>query len=64
MQIIAQAEDYAQRAFSDDVSARAFLPMVEEEDNTPTFDRPENWKDLTDQDKADLIVTKNMIKLI
>ena len=42
-QQIAQAEDYLQRAFSDDVSVTAFLPMIEAEDNSPTFDHPQNW---------------------
>ena len=63
-QHIAQAEDYLQRAFSDDVSVTAFLPMIEAEDNTPTFDHPQNWNELSDQEKADLIVINNMIKLI
>ena len=39
-QHITQAEDYLQRAFSDDVSITAFLPMIEAEDNNPTFDHP------------------------
>ena len=63
-QHIAQAEDYLQRAFSDDVSVTAFLPMIEAEDNNPTFDHPQNWNELSDQEKADLIVINNMIKLI
>ena len=63
-QHIAQAEDFLQRAFSDDVSVNAFLPMVEAEDDTPTFNHLHNWNELSDQDKADLIVINNMIKLI
>ena len=53
-----------QRAFSDDVRVSAFLPIVEEEDKTPMINHPDNWKNLSDQDKADLIVMNNMIKLI
>ena len=29
---IRQAEDYLERAFSDDVSVTVFVPMIEEED--------------------------------
>ena len=63
-QYIAQADDYLQRAFSDDVSVIVFLPMIEAEDKTPTFDHPQNWNELSDQERADLIVINNMIKLI
>ena len=40
---IRQAEDYLERAFSDDVSVTVFLPMIEEEDVNPTFEHPPNW---------------------
>merc|ERR1711895_271069 len=60
---IRQAEDYLERAFSDDVSATAFLPMIEEEDVNPTFEHPANWNQLNLQEKADLIVINNMVKL-
>ena len=63
-QDIAQAEDYLERAFSDHVCVPAFLPMIEAEDNYPTFDHPQNWNKLSNQEKADLIVINNMIKLI
>ena len=59
-----QAEDYLERAFSDHISATIFLPMVEAEDNYPTFEHPTNWNTLGIQEKADLIVINNMIKLI
>ena len=61
---IRQAEDYLKRAFSDDVSVTAFLPMIEEEDLSATFEHPENWDQLNLQEKADLIVINNMVKLI
>ena len=61
---IRQAEDYLERAFSDDVSITAFLPMIEEEDLSATFEHPENWNQLNLQEKADLIVINNMVKLI
>ena len=35
---VKQAEDYLERAFSDDVSITVFLPMVEEEEFNPTFE--------------------------
>ena len=63
-QDIEQAEDYLARAFSDDVSVTLFLPMVEKEEKVPTFEYPTNWSQLSSQDKADLIVINNMIKLI
>ena len=40
---IRQAEDYLERAFSDDVSVTVFLPMVEKEEVNPTFVNPPNW---------------------
>ena len=61
---IKQAEDYLERAFSDDVSVIVFLPMVEEEEVNPTFKHPPNWNLHNVQEKADLIVINNMIKLI
>ena len=60
---IKQAEDYLERAFSDDVGVTVFLPMVEEEESNPTFKHPHNWSQLSSQEKADLIVINNMIKL-
>ena len=42
----------------------AFLPMIEEEDLNATFEHPENWDKLSLQEKADLIIINNMIKLI
>ena len=41
---IDQAEDYLEWAFSDDVSVTVFLPMIEAEDNNPTFENPPNWE--------------------
>ena len=61
---IKQAEDYLERAYSDDVSVTVFLPMVEEEESNPTFEHPPNRSQLNSQEKADLIVINNMIKLI
>ena len=61
---IRQAEDYLKRAFSDLVSVTAFLPMIEEENLTATFEHPDNWDKLSLQEKADLIIINNMIKLI
>ena len=61
---VKQAEDYLNRAFSGDVSVNIFLPMVEEEDTKHTFKHSPNWNKLTTQEKADLIVINNMIKLI
>ena len=60
---IKQAEDYLERAFSDNVSVTVFLPMVEEEESNPTFEHPPNWSQLNSQEKADLIIINSMIKL-
>ena len=60
---IKQAEDFLERAFSDDVRVTVFLPMVEEEESVPTFELPPNWSQLSSKAKADLIVINNMIKL-
>ena len=38
--------------------------MIEEEDVNPTFEHPPNWNQLNLQEKADLIVIDNMVKLI
>ena len=56
-------EDYLERAFSDDLSVIAFLPMIEEEDVNATFEHPENWNQLNLQEKANLIILDNIIKL-
>ena len=61
---IRQAEYYLERAFSDDVSVTVFLPMIEKEDVNPMFEHPPNWNQLNLQEKADLIVINNMMKLI
>ena len=55
---------YPERILSDDINATAFQPIVEPEENNPNFKYPPNWKDLSKQDKANLIVISNMIKLI
>ena len=41
-----------------------FLPMVEAEEKKPTFSHPPDWDQLTDEQKADLLVIANMIKLL
>ena len=38
--------------------------MIEAEDINPTFKHPQNWDKLSNQEKVDLIVINNMIKLI
>ena len=38
--------------------------MIEEENLTATFEHPDNWDKLSLQEKADLIIINNMIKLI
>jgi len=38
--------------------------MIEKEETNHTFEHPPNWNQLTTQQKADLIVINNMIKLI
>ena len=63
-QDLKQAEDYLERAFSNDVSVTVFLPMVEEEETNPTFKHCLVWSKINHQEKADLIVINNMIKLI
>merc|ERR1712240_532583 len=53
-----------QKAFSDDVLNPIFLPMIEEEDKKPTFPDPDNWNDLTLEEKGDLMVIVLQIKII
>merc|ERR1712208_124028 len=53
-----------EKAFSDDVLNTVFLPMIEEEDKNPTFPHPENWNELTLQEKADIMVIVLQIKII
>ena len=38
--------------------------MIEEENLTATFEHPDNWDKLSLQEKADLIIINNMVKLI
>ena len=56
---IKQAEDYLEKAFSDNISVTGFPPMVEGEKSNPTFKHPPNLSHLNRQEKAD-----NMIKLL
>ena len=44
-----QAEDYLERALSNDVSITAFLPMIEEEEINPTFKHSQDWNKLRNQ---------------
>ena len=41
-----------------------YLRKIEEEETNHTFEHPPNWNQLSTQQKADLIIIKNMIKLI
>ena len=61
---IKQVQDYLERAFSNDISVTVFLPKVEEGDTNHTFELPPNWNQLCTQQKADIIVVNNMIKII
>ena len=38
--------------------------MVEKEEKVPTFEHPTDWSQLSSQEKEDLIIINNMIKLI
>ena len=53
-----------EKAFSDDVLNPIFLSMIEEEEMNPTFPHPENWNELTLEEKGDLIVIDLQIKII
>ena len=44
---IKQAEEYLERAFSDDVSVTVFLPMIEEEETNHTSEHLPIWIKLT-----------------
>merc|ERR1712112_529606 len=53
-----------EKAFSDDVLNPIFLPMIDEENKKPTFPHPDNWNDLTLEEKGDLMVIVLQIKII
>merc|ERR1711867_247876 len=53
-----------EKAFSDDVLNPIYLSMIEEEDKNPTFPHPDNWNDLTLEEKGDLMVIALQIKII
>ena len=61
---IKRVEEILEKAFSDDVLNPAFLPMVEEEDEKPTFQHPPNWNEITTEEKAELLVIANQLKII
>ena len=42
----------------------SLLPIVEDEEENPTFPHPPNWSELTSEEKADLLVIANQIKII
>ena len=44
---IKQVQETLRKAFSDDVLNAVFLPMIEAEEENPTFTHPDNWQDLT-----------------
>merc|ERR1711867_413094 len=53
-----------EKAFSDDVLNPIFLSIIEEEDKNPTFPHPDNWDELTLEEKGDLMVIALQIKII
>ena len=55
---LVQAEDYLVRGIT------AFLPRIKQEETNLTFKHPENWDQLNLQEKANLIIIDNIIKLI
>ena len=63
-QDITSVADTLEKAFSDDVLNPVFLPMVEHEDKNPTFPHPDNWSQLTTEEKADEMVIQNQLKII
>ena len=52
-----QAEDYLVRGIT------TFLPRINQEETNPTFKHPDNWDQLNLQEKANLIILDNIIKL-
>ena len=63
-QDITRVAEVLEKTFSDDVLNPVFLPMVQDEDNNPTFPHPDKWSQLTIEEKADLMVIANQIKII
>ena len=53
-----QAEDILAR------DAKAFIPRVQEEETNPTFEHPEDWNCLSLQEKAQIILTDQVVKLM
>merc|ERR1711895_34528 len=52
------------KAYSDDVLNPIFLTMIEEEDKNPTFKHPENWNNLTLEEKGDIMAIVLQLKII
>ena len=42
----------------------AFLLRIKKEETNPTFEHPDNWNQLNLQEKANLIIIDNIIKLV
>ena len=57
-------EETLKKAFSDDVLNAVFLPMIEAEDQEETFPHPDNWRELSTYEKAELLVIANQLKII
>ena len=55
---LVQAEDYLVRGIT------AFLLRINQEEKNPTFEHPDNWNQLNLQEKANLIIIDNIIKLV
>ena len=55
---LVQAEDYLVRGIT------AFLPRIQQEETNPTFEHLGDWDQLNLQEKVNLIIFDNIIKLI
>ena len=51
-------------AYSDDVLIPIYLSMLSEENQKPSFPHPPNWPDMSDLEKAHLLVKNYFLKLL
>ena len=57
-------EQLLKDSYSDDVLIPIFLSMLCEEDQSPSFHHPPNWNEMSDLDKAHLLVKTYFLKLL
>ena len=52
------------KSYSDDILIPIYLSMIAQEDQHPSFPHPSNWSEISDLEKAHLLVKNYFLKLL